>query len=143
MTDREKLIELLCDVPADGLATGKRDGKKYTASWFIADYLLASGVAFAKDADVPSKWISVEERLPAFDTCVLAHLEKPLNRLNNPYKEQNLVLWLRSHKYADGRVVTRWERPFAGETGEYFPTHWMPMPEPPRVQGVPNGTDHA
>lgn len=133
MTDREKLIELLDKFVDDDWYSNQE----------IADRLLANGVTFAKDADVPSKWISVEKRLPAFDTCVLAHLEKPLNRLNNPYKEQNLVLWLRSHKHTDGRVVTRWERPFAGETGEYFPTHWMPMPEPPKVQEVPNGTDHA
>lgn len=118
MTDTEKLTELLRPWIAH-------------LSLSVAKDLIANGVTFAKDTDVPSKWVSVEKRLPAFDTCVLAHLEKPINRLNSPYKEQNLVLWIRSHKYADGRVVTRWERPFAGETGEYFPTHWMPLPEPP------------
>ena len=46
MTDREKLIELLSSIWG-------YEGDESSA----ADYLLANGVTFAKDTDVPSKWI--------------------------------------------------------------------------------------
>ena len=54
MTDREKLIELLGDYFDIGDCTPED----------IADHLIANGVTFAKDTDVHSKWISVEEKLP-------------------------------------------------------------------------------
>ena len=59
MTDRERLIELLIEV-ADSVVHIPTDG--FIA--YLADHLLANGVAFAKDTDVPNKWISVEVEKP-------------------------------------------------------------------------------
>ena len=66
MTDREKLIELLlgCDpIKERDLDDDWHDGELEE----IADHLLANGVTFAKDMDVPSKWISMAERKPEDD----------------------------------------------------------------------------
>ena len=52
MTDREKLIELMTDLyGGDPLHYGVK-------AHHIADHLISNGVTFAKDTDVPSKWIS-------------------------------------------------------------------------------------
>lgn len=58
MTDmnlKEKLVELL-------------DNLNVVDDWYtngeIADHLIAHGVTFAEDNNVPSKWISVNDRLP-------------------------------------------------------------------------------
>lgn len=120
--DREKLIELLNELVYDDWYSNQE----------IADHLIANGVTFAKDTGVPSKWISVEDEMP--------HAE---------YGESDNVLAVDGHGivemlYFDGGC---WCYP-TGETVIYKDpswriTHWMPMPEPPRVQGVPNGTDHA
>ena len=107
MTETEKLTELL---------------RPWTAhlSLVTAKDLIANGVTFAKDTDVSSKWISVEDRLP--------HAE---------YGESDNVLTINrvgicKVLYFDGGC---WCYP----TGEpvYFGnprwriTHWMPLPEPP------------
>lgn len=77
----------------------------------FADHLIANGVTFAKDTDVPSKWIPVTERLPE-TTC------------------RNLAMT----KY--GFQVLAY---FTGKEWRHSPslsvidvTHWMPMPEPPK-----------
>jgi hypothetical protein len=44
MRDREKLIELLLCVPFVEVIFGKREGKRYTTAWRIADHLIANGV---------------------------------------------------------------------------------------------------
>lgn len=44
MPDREKLIELLMCVPSAEVIFGKREGKRYTTAWRIADHLIANGV---------------------------------------------------------------------------------------------------
>ena len=45
MTDREKLIELLCNLPTPEFVVGtRRAGKKLITAGFIADHLIANGV---------------------------------------------------------------------------------------------------
>ena len=51
MTDREKLIELLCE--SNFMSYDKQ-----------ADHLIANGVTFATDNNVGDKWIPVSDRLP-------------------------------------------------------------------------------
>ena len=55
MDVREKLVELL-------------DNLNVVDEWYtngeIADHLIAHGVTFAEDNNVPSKWIPVKDRLP-------------------------------------------------------------------------------
>jgi len=57
MTDRKKLAFLLSTSPHLDVV----DGRSYEKA---AEDLIANGVAFAKDTDVPSKWISVEDEKP-------------------------------------------------------------------------------
>ena len=64
-SDREKLIELLCADPCTAMSTDDCETCKlrYIANCYsicMADILLANGVTFVKDTDVPSKWISVD-----------------------------------------------------------------------------------
>lgn len=62
MSDRDKLIELIsyfCEhMP-------HMDGQTWEEA--CADHLIANGVTVGKDADVPTKWIPVGERLPEND----------------------------------------------------------------------------
>ena len=53
MNVKKKLVELFLNW--GGLSNCAED---------MADYFIANDVTFAKDNDVPSKWISVTERLP-------------------------------------------------------------------------------
>ena len=64
MTDREKLIELLCNLPTPEFVVGtRRAGKKLITAGFIADHLIANGVTVQENtaADVTpvrhGRWI--------------------------------------------------------------------------------------
>ena len=120
MTDREKLIEIL-SVPiyphelADPIEV-------------VADYLLDNGVTFATDTNVGNKWISVEDRLPGTQKVLITDGDIVMRGYRRPDG-----VW----KYGAEEHM-KWERLSIRPV-----THWMPLPEPPRVQGVQNGTDHA
>ena len=132
MTDREKLIELLVKDPCyfEFGSCGKCWYHAEPACYppRMADHLLANGVTFAKDTDVQSKWISVEDELP--------HAE---------CGESDNVLAVDGHGivemlYFDGGC---WcyptGEPVFYEDPSWRITHWMPMPEPP----VGSSTDGA
>lgn len=127
--NREKMIELLLSgdktVQCEHSPEVNCDGMKcaFCERVEIADRLLAHGVTFAKDTDAPSKWISVEDRLPIDGVRVLTACDDGLVRLN-------------ISKGGFPAVVNR-QRRFSEAT------HWMPLPEPPVMQEVPNGTDHV
>lgn len=121
---KKKLTELLddigatCDVPVkvdtDGCGTYRIEGGDY-----IADRLIANGVTFGEDNDVPTKWISVEDRLPELFTSVLAYVpsESPLPLVHESYLADH-ELWvciLERRPWKQGAV-----------------THWMAMPQPPK-----------
>ena len=57
MDVREKLIELLYNLPTPELIIGRRAGKKLIMAGFIADHLIDNGVTV-------QEWISVDDRLP-------------------------------------------------------------------------------
>ena len=65
-------------------------------------------------------WISVEERLPKVDTDVLVITANGSFKVArcNIYHNGTLVLWMTN----DG-------------LGERAITHWMPLPEPPKMKG--------
>ena len=141
MTDREKLMRLLLDMPF-GNSTEEAEIAHTEA---VADYLIANGVTF-KDRDIhwateqaykngyeagKPKWIPVTERLPDENGKYLVH--------------ENL--WGTSHITAirfakDGEKVCSYDLKgqknvwykYDSEIG-YFPaeyvTHWMPLPEMP------------
>ena len=111
---REKLIELL-----------KESGVAFPIS--TANFLVANGVTFAKDNDVPNKWIPVSERLPKNDygkhwkerPHYLVCLTNGLMRVATfGYKEYGW--WIDSHNC----VLSK----------EHYTevTHWMPLPQPPK-----------
>lgn len=127
MTDREKLIELLCADPCTAMSTDDCDTCELRCiancySICMADILLDNGVTFAKDTDASSKWISVEERLPEDDVIVL--------------------VWYASEYGSYGMGFANFAKQFGTDTqGDTFTpkgmkeiTHWMPLPQPPREE---------
>ena len=104
MDVREKLMRLLSNTLLRCKTTEE-----------IADYLIDNGITLEKATNAPTKWISVEERLPEPGTMVLVY-----SRLGCTYFSHRL------HYHIEGR-------PFAIEdSGGWEVTHWMPWPEPPK-----------
>ena len=107
---KEKLVELLYS--ADIQYSAKRRTEKGTTTVYdIADHLIAHGVTI-------QKWISVEERLPDPRTPVLTYGRK--GAIGIGFTQPN------SEK--DGKVY------FYARYGDHLPTHWMPLPEPPKEE---------
>lgn len=78
----------------------------------LADHLIANGVTFAEDINVPNKWIPVSERLPEEDGIYLISVNSETKGIYSRtawYFTQN-EQWLAMQEV----------------------THWMPMPEPPK-----------
>ena len=120
--DREKMIELLKYAPFMKQTHG--------VIWVeaMAQWLIDNGVTFAKDTDVPSKWIRVDH--------------PPENWKGEGGYLTNFYVYTPEYGVDIGNYV----RPANKWVCMGIPcnvTHWMPLPEPPRVQGVPNGTDHV
>lgn len=107
MTDREKLWKLV----KEAIHSWESD---VNMSDHIADHLIANGVTFAEDNNVPSKWIPVTERLPEYGQIVLAfgkrHATSGMFRGTTSRPNQ----W-------------HWK----GNTYKEV-SHWMPLPEPPK-----------
>ena len=74
----------------------------------VAAYLLDNGVTFATDNNVGDKWIPVTERLP---------------------EERGFYLTARKRDV----FVEQWNGVWFSERCHLTqPTHWMPLPEPPK-----------
>jgi hypothetical protein len=76
-------------------------------------------VQFAPSVEAEPKWISVEERLPEEKQSVLVH-----------YVDG----WMPIAFLLDGK----WYQS-GGETSWLSVTHWMPLPEPPKMDGGAEG----
>ena len=76
----------------------------------------------ATDNNVGSKWIPVTERLPEIDADVLMYFADDDNMTAGFLVdvEEDTSMW---SAYSDGGYYT---------DCDYVPTHWMPMPEPPK-----------
>ena len=99
---REKLVELLCNLPTPEFVIGtRRAGKKLITAGFIADHLIANGVTV-------QEWISVKDRLP----------NKPMRCL----------VYTKRGEYW-GYEITYYNQGFNLQYSNV--THWMPLPEPP------------
>ena len=123
MTDKEKLVELL------QYGMDKYFLLKFEAEVF-ADLLIANGVTFAKDTDVPGKWISVEERLP--EDGLPANSTKKQIKVLTAIKGENgytVRSQMRMRNYYISKPET-WAWKYSG--GKI--THWMPLPQPPREE---------
>ena len=103
---REKLIELIQSA-VNGCAT-------YWAG-LIADHLIANGVTI-------QKWIPVTERLPSLHDDVLLYFKDDDNMVAGYLNDvdEDRTMWC---AYSDGGYYT---------DCDYEPTHWMPLPEPPK-----------
>lgn len=115
MTDREKLIELICE-----------GHKNYLFYDQIADYLLTNGVrleskqATSENAsDENKRWIPVTERLPDTQMEVLT------------YSECNGV---RSACLLAADDETQMWYLCRTDKLSIAVTHWMPLPEPPEKE---------
>ena len=128
MTDREKLIWLIrngrgCPEDANPFDNENCLRCKYFSSVDcdierLADNLLANGVTFGEDTDVPGKWIPVSERLP---------------------ENRDYVLVCTKNKFYGTRHISKVSKAYFGD-GKWYGqggcwtnvTHWMPMPQPPK-----------
>lgn len=78
--------------------------------------LVANGVTFAEDNNVPNKWFSVKERLPLdYQERVLVKIRNFDDIIGHPAVDTD--------RYICGSGWVRWN----GHV-----THWMPLPEPPK-----------
>ena len=93
MDVREKLVELLCNLPTPEFVIGtRRAGKKLITAGFIADHLIANGVTvqaldgceYCKEyEDLPEHFVNGKPAGRVFDTCIQTdengrwHLEVP------------------------------------------------------------------
>ena len=129
MTDREKLIEMLAEPCRKHIHCCEdycKRKREHCQSDF-ADHLLANGVTFAKDTDVPGKWISVEDVVPNEDCgavlCFVSGRYKNITLQNCCevgfyYENEGWVL----------ETWPGWENPPV--------SHWMPLPKPPGKRGA-------
>ena len=120
MSDRERLIELLTDnLPRCGNLPHWDNPLQLSCDEQverIADHLIANGVTVqdGKDANVPTKWISVNDRLPEFGEKVIVC----------DVDEDYVSAWeYRRNWYGDG---ISWDKDSV--------THWMPLAQPPKVE---------
>ena len=101
---KEKLVELL----DDSSVIFQPETVEY-----LADRLIANGVTFAEDIKVPTKWISVEERLPKSEGSYLVYRKDAMGQM---------YVDITGYYYGD-----LWTHIWRNEV-----THWMSMPEPPK-----------
>ena len=121
MTNREKLIELIADKSdwkakrCIGCEKGLPEAEDCKKDRFggIADHLLDNGVTFAADTNNGGKWISVEDRLPENGVWVMAYQD--CGWIGVAQIEEDGWHW-----YTQDLVKLS------------DPTHWMPLPEPPK-----------
>lgn len=114
MTDREKLIELVHDARMNALWHNAPNQSEY-----ITDMLIDGGVTFAKDTNVPGKWISVKDRLPeGFTSCIVYRKGIYGGHFSMLRYSQELGWHFYDSEWGDVTVDDV--------------THWMPLPEPPK-----------
>lgn len=114
MTDKDRLIELICESIQTDECIAHCNHPYCQQCDIIADHLIANGVTVGKDTNVPTEWISVEERLPERNGRYLTHCN---------VEGQSLVCILYCCN-VDG-------------FNESEVTHWMSLPQPPKE--VDNG----
>lgn len=118
-TDREKLIELISSTE---YGNGSLIGKNFQRGFIekIADHLISNGVTFAKDTDVPSKWIGADH--------------PPENWKGEGGYLTNFYVYTPEY----GVDIGNYMKPANKWLCMGIPcnvTHWMPLPEPSKEDG--------
>ena len=113
---REKLCKWICDVIETDGCMGHCNYPPCYLVKAVADHLIANGVTFAKDNNVPSKWIPVTERLPEVGQRILVYCES-----------KTIEMHITCCTYMGGRFG---HPQFSRHCRNV--THWMPLPEPPK-----------
>ena len=121
MAEKQKLIELLVDVPVNYELCMRIMGQCPTIETpcyeCLADYLLANGVTFATDTNVGGKW-------------------KPASEPPEVWRDKNgtmvnYLIYMPEYGVDVGNYVEPAKRWLCvGLPVEV--THWMPLPEPPK-----------
>ena len=103
---KQKILDLIIDAKRTDPETG-------SFSEWLAEYLVANGVTVQKP-------ISVLDRLPEENGRYLCNIES----MAFPGRCYWKILWYDKDGFVDGNII---------EDGV---THWMPIPDPPRKDGV-------
>lgn len=107
----EEMARAIMDTPPLTMQIlGRAQGKRYMTAQHLAEHLHAQG--YRKQ----SEWISVEERLPPVNSTVLIYTSL-----------HTIAIW---HYIEAGIWVTG-----QGYEVTIGDTHWMPLPEPPKMKG--------
>ena len=104
---------------------GDRENCPYTADpKLCVGVMCADALALIQqlEAQVPH-WISVEERLPDKQKCVLVFKQR------NSHALWPIAKW---HIEIDWRGEDGWSKNL--DNGYFDITHWMPLPEPPKEE---------
>jgi hypothetical protein len=128
---REKLIEILETVvsPKELLC----DGEVVVSTARVADHLIANGVTFAEDNNVPSKWIPVTERLPEIGDSYLVVVKYKYD-WETEYDIDTDVATFYPYDNPDAYIDNRWDTYNDWDEGQQYIhiTHWMPLPQAPK-----------
>ena len=125
MPDRNKLSDLLYE------ASQKADSESYIFDQ-IADHLIANGVTFAKDNDVPNKWISVKDGLPNLITFDAGTAYSEAVNVLTSGRKVLTAIWDGFEWICDAEF---WDAEFEEIT--HWTTVLLPLPQPPK--GLSNG----
>ena len=123
---REKLIELLCNLPTPEFVIGtRRAGKKLITAGFIADHLIANGVTV-------QEWISVEDKLPEVVSIHKGYrstVKKSIRVLCVCVQKSGKTMVKEGYcEWYNDYQEPRWQIP--GTIDEV--THWQYLPYPPK-----------
>ena len=110
---RDKLIELLKS--ATSRAYWNAGDTPFMSK--IADHLIANGVTFAEDKNVPCKWIPVSEKYPEYKQDVLMYFDTG-----------NMAVGF----LTDGEYWSAYSDDGWFTDCDCFPLFWMPLPEAPK-----------
>lgn len=115
---REKLVELLRSVPRrEEVSIGRGCGKSFVRLGIIADHLIANGVTFAEDTNVPTnsvtrqRWIPVKIEPPGYDLF-------------------NATMRFPDGERVSGVAIYKEDGSWTPEYEGAEVTHWMNFPEP-------------
>lgn len=130
MTDRENLVELLeshCAVIGEAKCKAAKEEicSPKDCAGCLADHILANGVTV-------QQWISIKDRMPTESdgTVLVCFPDMQPYHFREPYPDAKHDMRVRTAVYS--QYNDRWYIGDAAGVSDIRPTHWMPLPEPPK-----------